>query len=50
MTLQAGAGFWNQHQVLSERAWQAQRQVLHADYKAKHRAAAKSTHKLRRSR
>lgn len=50
MSLQAGAVFWNEHQVLSERAWQAQRQTLHADYKAKHRAAAKHTHKGRRSR
>lgn len=45
MVLQAGAGFWSQHEVVSDRAWQIQRQALHADHKAKHRAAAKHTHK-----
>ena len=50
MILQAGAAFWSQHQVVSDRAWQAQRQALHADYKAKHRSAAKHTHKGRKPR
>ena len=40
-TLQVGAAFWSQHQTISDRAWQAQRKALQADYKAKHRAAAK---------
>ena len=50
MTLQAGAAFWSQHKVTSERAWQAERQALHADYKAKHRAAAKHVHNGHRRR
>ena len=50
MTLQAGAAFWSQHEVVPEKAWQAQRQALHVDYKAKHRAAAKHVHKGRRRR
>ena len=50
MSLRVGAAFWRQQKELSEKAWQAQRQVLHADYRAKHRAAAKHTHKANKPR
>ncbi|KAL0041550.1 hypothetical protein WJX79_007237 [Trebouxia sp. C0005] len=50
MSLRVGSAFWRQDNELSDKEWQAQRQVLHADYRAKHRAAVKHTQKARKPR
>ncbi|KAL0041991.1 hypothetical protein WJX77_000059 [Trebouxia sp. C0004] len=50
MSLRVGAGFWRQDNELSDKDWQAQRQVLHADYRTKHRTAAKHTQKAKKPR
>lgn len=44
-----GAGFWQQHGGVSQKEWQAQRQALQADYRAKRSAATKHTHRTRKA-